>query len=60
MDTFNKGALDMRNLKNDLISIVSNAFLRITPITILAGLRALVLRLARNREYCATGELHFV
>ena len=62
MDTFNKEVLDMPVLKNNANASLSAASLRIIPITILAGLRAIVLRLGlvRNREYCATGELHFV
>lgn len=61
MDTFNKEVLDMLKLENTLVSAVSAASLRITPITILAGLRVLVLRLRLGKpQYCATGDLQFV
>lgn len=49
----------MLKLENNLVSMVSAASLRIIPIIILAGLRALVLRL-RKPQYCATGDLQFV
>ena len=51
----------MLKLENNLVSMVSVASLRMIPIIILAGLRALVLRLRLvNPKYCATGDLQFV
>ena len=49
----------MQKLENNLVSMVSVASLRIIPITILAGLRVLVLRLPEPK-YCATGDLQLV